>query len=202
MTERVVATQSDLDDALADGSVTRVVIDSPAGVWLEVGGSSSVVAWGSSRVDAGAYVAVHLHSTAATVHGGVVIDLSRLDPRDTATWLAYCGAAVHDDTVTLYKAVDADLRPGHSNGGSIVYTPGAEVVAPDWRDDHECGGGLHVSPSPTHAEANSVGDVSRFLAVRVRVDDIRSIGWDKCKVPKLTVLHEVDRWGDPIGDDQ
>ena len=47
MTQRLVTTQADLDSALADGSVTEILIDSPRGVWLtvEASGSATVRAY-------------------------------------------------------------------------------------------------------------------------------------------------------------
>ena len=46
-----VKTQAELDAAIAAGS-QGIIIDSPAGVWLSVGGSATVRAWGSSTVRA------------------------------------------------------------------------------------------------------------------------------------------------------
>ena len=45
----IVTTQKELDAAVEAGE-SEIIIDSPAGVWLTVKGSSRVVAWGSSRV--------------------------------------------------------------------------------------------------------------------------------------------------------
>ena len=117
----VVTTQAELDAAITSGA-SDIIIDSPAGVWLHVRDSSSVVAlgsssvvalgssrveawgsssvvawdsssvvawdsssveawdsssveaWDSSRVEAGSHVAVMLHSGAAKIVGGVIID--------------------------------------------------------------------------------------------------------------------------------
>ena len=100
-------------DSITSGA-SDIIIDSPAGVWLHVRDSSSVVAlgsssvvalgssrveawgsssvvawdsssvvawdsssveaWDSSSVEAGSHVAVMLHSGAAKIVGGVIID--------------------------------------------------------------------------------------------------------------------------------
>lgn len=61
----VVTTQAELDAAITSGA-SDIIIDSPAGVWLHVRDSSRVVA--------GSHVAVMLHSGAAKIVGGVIID--------------------------------------------------------------------------------------------------------------------------------
>ncbi len=101
MTSRTVTTNTELDAALAD-TVDCIIIDSPSDTLLTVAnsgssrvaargsshvearglstiearGSSSVEAWDSSIVTASKSVTVHLHSAAATVTGGVVIDIT------------------------------------------------------------------------------------------------------------------------------
>jgi hypothetical protein len=165
-------------------------------------GSASVEAWGSASVEAGSYVAVHLHSQAVTLSGGVVIDMTALDPYDPTTWLGYHGLTPDaDGHVVLYKAVDDALRSGHCSPEADEpprYEPGATVEAPDWRADHTCGGGLHFGPTPAHAAASSTGTVTRYLAVHVHAADLHPIGWEKAKTPSCTVLREVDRHGKPV----
>ena len=53
MTERTITNQTDLDTALADDEVTTITIDSPAGVWLNIGdtGGKLVNITGKSTVD-------------------------------------------------------------------------------------------------------------------------------------------------------
>jgi len=165
---------------------------------VDARGSSRVDARDSSRVVAGKYVAVHLHSTRVTLTGGVVIDLTQLDMTDATTWLGYHGVEVTDDgTVTLYKAVDADLRAGQG------YTPtsypiGGTVTAVDWQATARCGHGLHLGLSPSHARTyfNGEGD-PRFLEVTAAVAGLIPLD-DKTKVASCTVVREVDVYGDPI----
>lgn len=45
----IVTTQEELDAAI-EADEARIIIDSPPDVWLRVGGSARVVAWGSSHV--------------------------------------------------------------------------------------------------------------------------------------------------------
>ena len=181
---------------------SRVEAYDSSSVWaydsssVEAYGSSSVWAYGSSRVEAGRFVAVHVHSSRATCQGGVQIDLTDVDLTDAATWLDWCGLTAERGKVTLYKAVDDDLAAGHSYTRT-VYPIGGTVVAGDWRDDHKCGGGLHVSPTVTQAAAH-FSRATRFLAVEVAVRDVRPIDGGKCKVPRLRVVCEVDRWGDEV----
>lgn len=64
-TKRTVRTQAELDNALADGSVTVRAYD-------------SVTAW-AATVDAGRHVAVHLYSKSVAITGGAVIDMTDVD---------------------------------------------------------------------------------------------------------------------------
>ncbi len=138
--------------------------------------------------------------------GGVVIDVTKLDLTDTATWLEYSGVEVVDGRVTFYKAVDKDLRAG------LRYIPteyqiGSEVVATDWRPDKECGHGLHFSRSP-HETLMYHSLPARFLEVTVPIDDLVVLGdkiiddlvvlGDKIKAKSCRVVREVDIHCRPI----
>ena len=157
---------------------------------------------GSAQVRyAGPRTLIGRYSKQATINSrGRVVDFTDdviPDYRDTAAWLdENCLTPDEDGTVALYKAVDADLRS--HNGNRPSYTPGTTVTAPDWRDDHECGGGLHVSPNVFLAESCATGDVDRYVRVRVKVAELRGIGFEKCKVPSLVVEAEVDSFGDDL----
>jgi hypothetical protein len=205
----IVTTQAELDAAL-DQPGDQIVIDSPAGVWLNVTGSATVRAWGSATVRASgsatvrasAFVAVYLHGAKVTHEGGVVIDVSALDLDDAETWCAYHGVAVVDGVATLYKAVDS----GWSTARGTSYRPGSAPVAADWRDDHECGGGLHLSPLPSQAAGyfDSVADDRpvHYVRVGVALATLRPIdGRDiwvipKAKAPAVVVACvEVDGHG-------
>ncbi|QAY70032.1 hypothetical protein ET471_08280 [Xylanimonas protaetiae] len=143
-------------------------------------------------------MAVHLHSARVTLTGGVVIDVTGLDLTDPQTWVDYTGAEVIDDRVVLYKAVDDELRAGHSYR-LTAYPVGEDVTAPDWRDDHGCGYGLHASPHPHQALAH-YGDAKRMLRVTVPLADLRPIpgGTAKAKAATVHVLDEVSLDGEPL----
>ena len=163
---------------------------------VEVGGSARVgrasgkavlALYDRAAVElAGKHVCVYLHSALATVQGGHLIDLTSLDLRDVDQWIDYTGAETDGDDVLLYKAVD---DAGHSYR-LTAYQLGATVTAPDWRDDHDCGGGLHASPSPAQARAY-YESASRMLVVAASRASLRTIGADKAKAPTLRVVREV-----------
>jgi hypothetical protein len=215
-----VTTQSELDAALA-ANESPIYIESPEHVTLTLVASASshvvardsshVVAWGSSHVvardsshvvardsshvEAGRFVAVHVHSQHVTVEGGVVIDLTAVDLTDPATWCEFHGVKVGDGSVSLFKALDEHYESGHQYNRTR-YEVGCEVVCSDWRDDNECGGGLHLGPSTHHATAYRT-DAKRWVRVDVALDDLRPIlgGTPKCKVRSCRVVAEVDRYG-------
>jgi hypothetical protein len=154
--------------------------------------SAHVEAWGSAHVEAGRFVAVHLHSQRVTLDGGVVFDMTAIDRNDPTTWCELVGVKVVDGVVTLYKAVDANLCAGLSYKPT-TYPIGETVICPDWRDDNECGGGLHLSPTPSAASRYNKG-ATRWLRVEANLADLRPID-DKCKVRECRVVAEVDRRG-------
>ena len=202
-----VTTQQALDDAIAAGH-EDIVIDSPRGVWVTVRasgsvtvtasgsatvrahgsaavtayGSATVHAYGSATVTATPAVAVHLHSGRCTIAGGVLIDHTIIDLTDPQTWCDYHGVPTVDGIATVHKAVDDDWTTGRGTD----YRPGATPSAPDWRDDHDRGGGLHFSPQPWQAREYML-DASRFVAVGVAVADLRPIlgATPKCKAPRV-----------------
>jgi hypothetical protein len=161
--------------------------------------SATVQAYDSATVRAGSHVAVQLHSDRARITGGVTIDHSALDLRDVDQWVDY-HAVERDlprDAVILFKAVSPDLHAGEAYGRPTRYAVGSTVTAADWRDDFECGGGLHLSPTPDQAAAYRNSEATRFLKVSTPLAGVRPIG-DKCKVRTLAVLAEVDINGDEI----
>jgi hypothetical protein len=198
----IVRTQAELDAALeaAEGEEwADIDIRSEWGVWLAlraVPDSATVRASGSATVRASAKVAVHLHDARVKVTGGVVIDVSK-DVTDPTEWCADNGVTVSRAGVaTVYKAVDDAYRSGYGT----AYEPGSKPSAPDWRDDHDCGGGLHFSPTPFQAQAYAE-EATRFLAVGVKLADLRPIpgGTAKCKAPRVVrACVEVDIDGKPV----
>lgn len=203
---RTVRTQAELDAALADAGVKTILIGSPRGVWLRLGssGSATVRAYDSATVRAGSHVAVHLHSARAHISGGVVIDHTAVDLTDPATWCAYHGVPVVDGRASLHKAVDAEMAAGQDYLRT-VYTVGADLECPDWRDDHECGGGLHLSPRPWQAGVyGGYGSTGRYLRCTVDLAELRCIDGSppKAKARRLRVEAEVDRFGRDMSGEQ
>jgi hypothetical protein len=160
---------------------------------VRASGSATVHASGSATVRATRHVAVHLHDAQAAVTGGVIIDVSALDLEDTTTWIAHHGVEVVDGRAVLYKALGDDLTAGADYGMPTVYTAGTEVTAADWRDDHDCGGGLHLSPTPVHATDYRL-DATRWMRCTAPVEELRPIvgGTAKAKVRTVRVEAEVD----------
>ena len=205
--QREVTTQQELDAALADSFVTEISIKSHAervlltvrafdSATVRAFDSATVHAFGSATVRASTHVAIHRHSVMADVVGGVVIDHTAVDIKDADAWTGYVGASRKAGVVTLFKAVDQELRAGHVFGRPTRYGVGDTVTADDWRDDNTCGGGLHASPSTGQAgEYRPRGEASRFLRVEVAVEDLRPISLDKAKARSLRVVAEVDENG-------
>ena len=221
MSSYTVRSQVELDAALESAKADSwAVIDirSDRGVWLKLAtvprsatvtasgsatvtasGSATVTAYGSATVTASSKVAIHLFDARVQVSGGVVIDVSK-EVIDPSEWCDYHGVEVSAAGVaTLYKAVDAS----YLSGWGTSYSPGTKPSAPDWRDNHECGGGLHFSPSPVQALTYNA-EATRFLAVGVQVSDLRPIpgGTAKCKAPRVVrACAEVDIDGKPVADE-
>ena len=236
MSTRIVKSQAEFDQAMADG-VTVIDIRSERGVWIYISdtgsasvrasgsasvrasgsasvsasdsasvrafgsasvrasGSASVSAFGSASVSATPHVAVHLHSKRVTHTGGVIIDITDLDLYDPATWADHTGAELDGTTLTLYKAVTDYLKSDYGT----TYPIGKTVTEAKYRDDNECGNGLHLCPTPGQA-LDYFTSATRFLACAVNIKDVSPIigGTAKCKVRKLKVLHEVDVHGRKI----
>ena len=167
--------------------------------------SSTVHAYDSSTVHADDSVAIHEHGPHATIAGGVIIDHTTADALTPTEWAAKNGAPVKDGMVTLYKALPADLTSGRPFGHAVVWPTTGEVSCDDWRDDDECGGGLHLSPTPGQAWPYLRYETGpRFLECTAHLDSIVPIpgGTAKCKTPSVTVLREVDLAGRPVAGEE
>jgi hypothetical protein len=117
------------------------------------------------------------------------------DLHDPAVWAEHHGVAVsvEDGTALLYKALDDELMAGQDHGRPTVYALGETVACADWRADNDCGGGLHLSPTPHQAKRYRTS-ATRFVEVAVALADLRPIldSTPKCKVASCRVLREVD----------
>lgn len=205
----IVRSQQELDRALADG-VEDVVINSPSGVVLRVGGescvrvgdsatiqrvgdSATIHAYGGTVIDASRYVAIHLHSARANVSGGTIIDLTSLDMSDPLTWCEYHGVPVSDGVALVVKCVDGDLMAGQ-NHKPTMYPIGGTVSATDWDAGNHCGNGLHFSATTAQAFGCFQGDKRgsvRFLECSVDVGSMVVLSDDKAKAPSCRVLREI-----------
>ena len=180
----------------AYGSATVEASDSAT---VRASGSTGVHAYGRSSTTATSHVAVHLHSARATIAGGVLIDLTTLDLHDPATWCDHHGVdIVEDGRAVLYKALGDDLTTGGEYGHVFTWTVGADLVCPDWRDDHDCGGGLHLSPRPAQASTYRVNP-TRWMRCTVPLAELRPIDGSKAKARLVYVQAEVDEWARPVG---
>jgi hypothetical protein len=171
---------------------------------VEAWDNSSVEAWeascirvkGGKSITATPAVAVHLFDATVTVKGGTIIDVSKAFA-DPAEWCRHHGVKVSRAGIaTVYKAVDDNWTTMRGTD----YSPGSKPSAPDWRDDNECGRGLHFGPTPRHAK-DYHRSATRFVAVGVRVSDLRPIPGDtaKCKAPAVVrACVEVDIDGKPV----
>jgi hypothetical protein len=148
-------------------------------------------------------VAVHQRSDRCTVNGGVIIrppsapDMAA----DPTIWLAYHGVETVDGTTTvLFKAVGDDWRASRKT--TVTYEPGSTPSAPDWDPEpRECGGGLHLCARPWIARECFYPEATRYVAVPVRVADIRIHPDDtnKVRVPGACApVWECDLDGNPV----
>ena len=153
--------------------------------------SATVRAYDSTTVEAGSYVAVHLFSQKVTLSGGVLIDMTALDRYDPTMWCDLAGVHVDSEGLAhLYKAVDIELYAGHSHV-KTQYPIGGDPECDIWRDNHDCGFGLHVYPTAWLAK-DHYREATRFLEVTVPVADLRPIYPTKAKARTVHVLREVD----------
>ena len=88
-------------------------------------GSATVQAHGSATVTAKRRVAIHLHSTYATIDGGVLIDHTN-EPQDGPGWCEWHDVEVTDGIATLYKAVNDEWT---TDRGFVVAVVGLAIYA-------------------------------------------------------------------------
>jgi hypothetical protein len=186
----------------ASGSASVTAYDSAS---VRASGSASVRAYDSASVRAGKYVSVHVDRgnpyNKPKITGGVLIEVPPIDSIES--WCDLYGLEILDGAFTAYKALDDDYATSHSRRAGIFYTPGSdELVAPDWKTQPQCGNGLHVAPTPSHALRYN-GEAKRFISMRVAVADVRpvQVDDDMGKVKARRVFGpfvEVDVDGKPL----
>jgi hypothetical protein len=192
--------------AVANEAVVARLVD--GGVVGRVGTGGVVHAYGASYVSKASPTGLVLSGPAAAVgvrgrgtgaRRGMDSNVAVGDGLDPAVWCARYGVAVDATGVaTLFKAVDSQLRAGHSYYPT-TYAPGTWVVADDWFDDNLCGHGLHLSPSP-HEASSYFRAATRWLRCEVRVAELRPIAdrVAKAKARQVRVVAEVDQFGNDL----
>jgi hypothetical protein len=223
MTIRTVTTQTELDQAIADG-VTDIVIRSEPGVWLEASGSATVSASDSATVSASGSATVRAFgsvtvyaSDSATVYafGSVTVSAGT----HVAVHLHSGHATIDGGVLIDHATIDLTdaavwcayhgvaVSDGHAtlykavrddlrSAHGTAYPVGETVACDDWADDGECGHGLHLSPHPSLARDYDA-EATRYLECSVSITDLRPLngpGAAKCKTPRLVVMREVDEW--------
>jgi hypothetical protein len=97
------------------------------------------------------------------------------------------------ETALILRTCNADLT---SHGGfQWPREIGAVVTAPDWRDDDECGHGLHgwLFGQGDSSASNSIGSPdAKWLVVEAPISSLKSLG-GKVKFPSCTVRHIGDK---------
>ncbi|MFB9283122.1 DUF7666 domain-containing protein [Pseudoclavibacter helvolus] len=150
---------------------------------------------GATIAKAGPWATIYVYGADVTVDGGRIIDLSGVNEEDAETWCEFQGVTVEDGHALLYKAVNDDLKSERL----FAYPVGETVICLDWTDDNECGGGLHVSPTPGTAHSY-FERATRFLEVKVPLAELRPIlgRVPKAKFRTGVVLREVTRDGGEV----
>ena len=184
---------------------------------VEAWDSSRVVALGSSSVEARDSSSVEawensfcrvLNCKVLASHHQAIITLQDFDfafPHKSSVPVIKTTTHQHDITsfceiyppkrkrVVLYKSVNPDTLCDFYTG-RVCYKIGTTVVCPDFdpTPERQCGGGLHLSPTPGMALAYNKGEL---LVCEAHVDDVVIYGPDISKVRcrKVKVLREYNK---------
>lgn len=113
----------------------------------------------------------------------------------TADWLIRNGIKPNaDGTVPLIKLVKDDYQGQYRGPHDIVYTPGAEVVAPDYQGHNGCGQGLHFSPTIADAARHlwqGSTDWTKAILCHVDLETLIPISEAKVKARSCKVIGEL-----------
>jgi hypothetical protein len=171
---------------------------------VEAWDSAHVVARDSAHVVARSPLAVLVaRSAGPTLKGGIIVN-GYEQSTDPARWLEAVAAEMVDEkTALLYKrtADNFATRAPDSGGSPIIYAIDTEVIAPDWDPSpgRECGGGLHLCPTPPCCDQFRKEDGDRYVACAVSVEDILVHPTpeypSKIRARSCRVLYECDREG-------
>jgi hypothetical protein len=148
-------------------------------------GSVSLSLWGKASAKLSAKCHAHIHSSSAKVTGGKKTDATIKTVRE---WCEFYGVKIRAKHAILYKSLNSDFSNPYNR--QITYTPGTKPEAPDWDGGKkECGGGLHCSPSVSHARSFHAAHDAKYVELQVLLEDI-AIHPDgrlpeKCKIKRM-----------------
>ena len=165
-------------------------------------GSSQVRAYGNSMIAIlSALVIIHKIAQYAIVAlDGVTVELPKIAKtakvfkrklilHDIKSFIDVYNLEVKNSKVILYKSVDPDTLCDFKTG-KIKYE--GIVTCPDFdkSKDRECGGGLHLCPTP---ELTQIFNVGKILKCEVDLKDIVVYGQNiqKVRCRKIKVIEEV-----------
>ncbi|MCU1494917.1 MAG: hypothetical protein JWO62_2681, partial [Acidimicrobiaceae bacterium] len=170
---------------------------------VEARESSQTQLFGGATSEAkGAFCVTTVHGKRAQAIGGVIVAVPDIDtPELFIEWFGIETKKVRGKLVAyLYKAVNDQYNSGYGAN----YSPGTTLEAMDWDGGkNKCGGGLHLSPSPRHAQRYA-SEATKFLRCPVLVSEIGVIHEDgvsdKVKVKRVIApgCVEVDVDGNAV----
>ena len=134
-------------------------------------GSSHAVLWESSHAIGHKYNSITLYGQKVSCKGGVQIHIP--DNFTGREWCDFYGVEIKKRIAILYKGLDADYSTENARCRSLIYLTDTKPIAPDWDGGKaECGGGIHLSPTPRHTlEFNSTAKI--FMAFPVKISQIK-----------------------------
>jgi hypothetical protein len=148
----------------------------------------------AGNITAAEQVTIYQYGPAAQIRGGRIVPTQDPSALEVSGWAAYTGTFFSEDSLTVFKAVNAHLVSDHGT----AYPIGGNVTATDWKPDRKPGNGLHFSPHPMIAASRVASGSRRYLACLVRAADAVIIDADEIKARSCRVLHEVDSMGIPL----
>ena len=187
--KRIVTTQGELDAAIAEG-VSRIIIDSPAGVWITIGGGYVEEVQGCVRVANGGRVGrvANGGSVGRVDNGGSV---GRVDNGGRVEWAVNGGRVGRVDNGGRVEWVDNGGSVGRvANGGSVEWVDNGGRVG---RVDN--GGRVEraIKASTIHLHGGTLTHAAPTVAVFVHTADSTWSGGTLIDLRDLD-LTDVETW--------
>lgn len=163
----------------------------------------SLIVRAQAKIRAGSNVVVRLEGCTMPVEGGIIRQSNQAQwtPEEWAQNYGVKTEETEDGTVlTVFKCVDSGYYSQFERAYKrTCYAPGSNPIADDWHERRECGGGLHFSPTPVHADKYvGEGEVTmgsrRYLACTIPASEAVPLD-DKIKARRVLKSVEVDRFG-------